>query len=442
MVVYRFAKTNEEARRHGRKWRPVTPAELHVYLGLRLLMGINRKPRLSFYWSRNPGVAMSIFPSTMPRERFEQISRNLHFVDNEADHDEEDRLWKLRRVLQLLGDRFKSIFVPDKSISIGESLWKFRGRLSFTTYNPSKRARFGVKVYKLSASDGPGAGYTAVFRIYTGNDKGSIPSSQKAVVDLMEAGDFFWKGYTVYVDNWYTSPVLFHFLQSRKTGAVGTARLNCRHMPRDLQVKKRGDMDFRSSPTGMLALSWMDTKQVNMLSTVHTSGMAEIQRQGGLRVKKPLCIIAYNDGMKGVDLGDQLANSYPSVRRSLKWYRKIFFYLYDLATVNSHAVYKYLGHRTTQVDFRLDLAMTVINHFLPDVEPYSKRGRPATLPSPSRFQGRTLHVVKEIPGKKYRRCFLCYRAGKRKMTRTICAGCQVSLCTYGCFERYHSQKNL
>lgn len=92
------------------------------------------------------------------------------------------------------------------NISIDEFLWKFRGRLSFRTYNPSKRARFEVKIYRLSASDGVGAG--SVFRIYTGKQKGDMPSSQKAIMDLMQAEGFFDKGYTVFMNNWYTSPVL------------------------------------------------------------------------------------------------------------------------------------------------------------------------------------------------------------------------------------------
>lgn len=66
---------------------------------------------------------------------------------------------------QCLGARFKAVYRPGQNISIDKSLWKFRGRLSFRTYTPSKRVRFGVKVYKLSASDGLGAGYTSVFQI-------------------------------------------------------------------------------------------------------------------------------------------------------------------------------------------------------------------------------------------------------------------------------------
>ncbi|XP_047480507.1 piggyBac transposable element-derived protein 4-like [Penaeus chinensis] len=82
---------------------------------------------------------------------------------------------------------------------------------------------------------------------------------------------------------------------SRKTSAVGTVCLNRHHMPRDLKIRKRGDVDSRSSPTGMLAQSWMDVKQVNMLSTVHTSHMVQVQRRGGLLVAKPECVVAYND---------------------------------------------------------------------------------------------------------------------------------------------------
>lgn len=55
-----------------------------------------------------------------------------------------------------------AVYRPGKNISIDESLWKFRGCLSFRTYNLSKCAKFGVKVNELSASDGLGARYTSM----------------------------------------------------------------------------------------------------------------------------------------------------------------------------------------------------------------------------------------------------------------------------------------
>lgn len=134
LLSCRFAKQNDRERTRGRRWRPVTVPELHCYLGLRILMGPTQKARVAFYWARNPGIAQNIFPDTMPRERFEQISRNLHFGDNEEVQAEDGRLWK---VIVLFGERFRAVFVPNENISIDETLWKFRGR---------EWARFGVKV--------------------------------------------------------------------------------------------------------------------------------------------------------------------------------------------------------------------------------------------------------------------------------------------------------
>lgn len=128
---------------------------------------------------------------------------------------------------------------------------------------------------------------------------------------------------------------------------MGTVHLKRHHMPRDFQLRKRSDVDSQSSPVGMLTPSWIDSNQVKMLSTVHMSAMAEVQHRGSPRVSKLECVITHNDNMKAVDLGDQLA--------------------------------KFLGHRMEQVDFWLNLAMAFIDHFLPDVEPYSTRWRPSTL---------------------------------------------------------------
>ena len=46
-----------------------------------------------------------------------------------------------------------------------------------------------------------------------------------------------------------------------------------------------------------------------------------------------MCVIEYNEGIKGVDLADQLASSHHSVRKSIKWYNKLFFCLLDVCLV-------------------------------------------------------------------------------------------------------------
>lgn len=145
--------------------------------------------------------------------------------------------------------------------------------------------------------------------------------------------------------------------------------------------------------------------------------MTVVSRRSGPQFSKLQYIVDYNVGMKGVDLGDQL-EFLPGCAQISQIYKKVFFYLFDLATVNSHVVYKYLGHCIHQVDFKMDLGNS-INQYHPEEGLYSSQEQPLILPSPSRLLGRIRHVVRETPGRRYRRCFLCYRARKRKMTRTM-----------------------
>lgn len=65
-----------------------------------------------------------------------------------------------------------------------------------------------------------------------------------------------------------------------------------------------------------------------MLSMIHMSQMTTVARRWGPYASKPQCVVDYNIGMKGVDLGDQLSSSYPSIRRSLKWYNSIYLFTY------------------------------------------------------------------------------------------------------------------
>ena len=67
------------------------------------------------------------------------------------------------------------------------------------------------------------------------------------------------------------------------------------------------------------------------------------------------------------------------------------------------------------------------------------RARRPALPAQAAPQGRLTHPVDITPGGKYLRCHLCWRDNqKRKMTKSRCIQCKVALCTYGCFESYHS----
>ncbi|KAK2578546.1 hypothetical protein KPH14_012575 [Odynerus spinipes] len=173
----------------------------------------------------------------MPYWRFAQILRFLRFTDNEVAKDNDDRLCKVRSVRDYFNEKFQNNYTPaEYSISLDESLMKYTGRMSNKQYNPSKRARFGVKFYKLCESK---LGYCIKFKIYTGQDldrNANVSASENVTMfmSIVLAG----YGHTLFLDNWYSLPSLFHKVQSIKVNAIGTVRCNRKNMPKQLAAAK------------------------------------------------------------------------------------------------------------------------------------------------------------------------------------------------------------
>ncbi|XP_022095908.1 piggyBac transposable element-derived protein 4-like [Acanthaster planci] len=431
---------------HMRSWTDVNSRELKAFLGLYIMMGITKHPTLHSYWSTDPLLKANLFPSVMPRDRFLAILQALHFNDNSAmPEDCPDRLFKLRPVIDHLLERFSTAYIPQRDIAVDDSSLKFFGCLRFGTYNPRnrKKARFGIKAYKLCQSTGNAAGYCYNFKIYTGQSKGELPAATQVVMDLVSSLNG--KGYNLALDRAFSSPDLYRRLYCEKFNVVGTVMPNRKGMPEDLKSVKlqRGETAYQSADLGangsLLAMVWKDQRNVCMLSTMHT---AEIRGTGkrdrtGAEKRKPACVIEYNALMGGVDKSEQLAASHRAIRKSMKWYKKLFFYLLDLTLVNSYCVHLAVGHRLSFLDFRLQLVRELLDEPLPHYRPQ----RDAPPVSNSRFVGRHFPIVvgKTDYGEyRYRRCVVCSSKGLRKKTRHECDSCNMPLCIDPCFREYHT----
>ena len=77
-------------------------------------------------------------------------------------------------------------------------------------------------------------------------------------------------GHHVYFDNYYNSPDLIDLLHKRKTHACGTVRKNQKSLPLAvIQAKlKQGETVFHCK-NNLLALKWMDKREVYILSGLH-----------------------------------------------------------------------------------------------------------------------------------------------------------------------------
>lgn len=98
------------------------------------------------------------------------------------------------------------------------------------------------------------------------------------------------------------------------------------------QELAKGQQCFQTTGE-LLALKWMDKREVHMLTTLHHSMMVETEkydRETGQRIKKPLCIVQYNKCMRAVDQVDMQISFSDCLRKTIKCYKKLFFYLLDI----------------------------------------------------------------------------------------------------------------
>ena len=118
----------------------------------------------------------------------------------------------------MLINQFKSVYIPNENVSIDESLIAHKGFLGWKQYIPSKRARFGIKLFQLCESD---SGYIWNSLIYTGKGTTFMKEyenyglSTKTVMTLMH--DLKNRGYLLTTDNFYTSPELAELLLQCRT---------------------------------------------------------------------------------------------------------------------------------------------------------------------------------------------------------------------------------
>ena len=142
--------------------------------------------------------------------------------------------------------------------------------------------------------------------------------------------------------------------------------------------------------------------------------------------------------MGGVDTGDQLQSYYGFSHRTVKWWRRLFFHLIDLAIVNAYILYLMSpcsGKRLTHAQFRIELAKQLLMETAEETVVQHPPGS-HTDPNPpsSRLTGR------HFPGKQ----IVLSAVEKRDEDvnqRHMNVNNAIYLCVVPCFELYHTKKN-
>ena len=251
------------------------------------------------------------------RDRYADLSSRLHLYDNttEGDH----KLRKLLPILNMMTDLFQRKFTPGPHVTVDESLFKYKGRLGFKQYIATKRDRFGFKVYRLCTSV-CGTGYTLGFEVYHGKEHRDLPVQQYIVMKV--ARPLSGQGYIIAIDRCFTYPELIQRLHNRRFNVVGTVQKSRKYLPVALKYIRLQKGDVISQNSGVMNyIVWHDKRHVRMLTTMHTDRTVADKHSR----LKPKAVVNYNKWKVGVDVSDQLASSHTSTRRTIRWYKKLFF---------------------------------------------------------------------------------------------------------------------
>jgi hypothetical protein len=244
------------------------------FISILILFGHNRRDTIKAHWTTDP-LLRGVYGDIMSRNRFIHIMRYLHFADGpNSELDRTDKLFKIREIFDCLCERFRTLYNPGESLAIDEVIVSFKGRVSFKQYIPTKRHKFGIKVYRVCDC----TGYTVNMSVYTGAVRRATneeTATERTVLDLCRSIESV--SHHLYMDNWFSSPALFRRLRNRGILCCGTVRSSRRGMPSEFKKNNLGSLDLQSndvrcrvSDDDLTALIIRDKRVVRLLSTIHT----------------------------------------------------------------------------------------------------------------------------------------------------------------------------
>ena len=122
--------------------------EIKTLIDMNMLMGIIKLPQYFDYRS-----SVLLFPAiadAVPRNRFSQLRQFLHIVDNNSDHDSDNKLFKIKPIME--GVRNECIKIePEQFQSVDEQIIPPKTKFTkIRQYNRKKMKKMGLQKFGKS----------------------------------------------------------------------------------------------------------------------------------------------------------------------------------------------------------------------------------------------------------------------------------------------------
>jgi len=460
---------------YAKSWIDVTVPEMRAFIGIRLSMEhIVVKPRYADYFSKGTSCPLTATPgyrTIFTRDRFLAIWKFWHIVDEQDNSiDKTDKIYKLRPALEHILRKFRHYYYPGQTLSLDEGMVPFKGRLAIKQYCKDKPTKWGIKVFLLTDSTN---GYLYSAEVYTGKVDGNfvdgLGATGSIVVRLVAGLEH--KNHVVFMDRFYTSPILYSYLCVHGIHACGTVQTNRKFFPKQLILPKkelqRGQHKYLCSDN-ISAVVWYDRRPIYFLSTYHdptvTSSVNRKNKDGSIaNVTCPALVNDYNTHMGGVDKNDQMAKLFRP-RKHYRWPRRLLMKIIMWACYNAYIAHGHLvphkrsGRRLyTFADFLQDC----VNGLIGDFQSSAVKRRRTGSAHLERLCNVGVHFPERAPDATgNNRCRVCREKHNRfhlahpdvpdkdnpyplTKTRMWCTECKEYLCVregYTCFTDYHTKK--
>ena len=427
----------------------VTVEEIKIVVGILLISGYHRLPSRNHYWSLKSDLMVDLMGHAMPRNRFDEVLRFLH-IANSKRLDPNDRMGKLRPLMDHLQNAFQKAYIPEKHLSFDESMVAYYGRHGCKQFIRGKPIRFGFKNFCLCTP----LGYLIAFdtyqgKTYQGKDYDNFGKGGGCLLNIIDNLQYgLNKLPTIfYCDNYFTGMPLIAEVSRRGQGLVGTIRDN--RIPKSgilasttaMKKASRGESSLVfDSANKMVLCRWKDNAVVTLASNVVADKPAQRANRWSVKDKKrititqPMIVRDYNCYMGGVDRLDQNISCYRVSLREKKWWFSLLTWLLDVTVANSYYIFKQ-GH--TDMNF-LDFRREIVLFYLQGCQPIPPRPGPSRnrsdvatrVTQDVRFDGRGHYIVVNNCQRK------CGKCSARPVT--ACIKCNVQLCAK-CFLSFHSR---
>ncbi|XP_065683301.1 piggyBac transposable element-derived protein 4-like isoform X1 [Hydra vulgaris] len=423
--------TNAEAHRIRLEgWVDTTVNELYEFIGVLLLAGVFhcKNQSIKELWSKLDGI--SIFSTSMQRDRFVNLRRCIRFDERETRNQRrfEDKFAPLRNIMEMFTTKCKSNYNPSAYLTVDEQLVTFRGRCPFKMFIPTKPGKYGMKIWILCDAE---TSYCINLQPYIGRVNGVRDVGQGTRVVLELTDHLNGSGRHITADNFFTNIHLARALLGRKMTYTGTIKKNKGEIPKKLLPALHRPVyssifGFQNDST-IVSYVPKKNKAVILLSTFHHSNDIVMDHN-----EKPCIILDYNKYKGGVDTLDQVVRCYSSRRKSNRWPFTMFCNILDIAAYNAlilflsiHPNYKN-GASHRRREFLKELSKSLIKKFdandnLPQIVANNNLRQVVV-------QNNLLNQGQPNQEQHIKRCYMCPRVQDRK-TRLQCASCRVSAVT-------------